>query len=651
MTEIVSPFAQFFDTNGAPLNNGAIFIGTAYLDAQTNPIPVYWDDALTIPALQPIRTLNGYVVWNGAPARIFCNADNFSMTVQTSTGRTVWAVQDATSVNIPSISGPDGSSQVGFIQAGAGAVARTAQAKMRETVSVKDFGAIGDGVAIDGPAIQAAIDSLAATGGSVFFPPGTYLFSSTIQPRANVTLWSDLYIATIKQAAGANLTTLFDFATNAANNATIRGLVIDGNKANNGNNITTERFGMFVYDANDVLIEYCDLKNLCGHGVFARDGQRLKVWRNSLRDSLMYGVYVNSTSAAVQNAPWIEANTFRNISGHSVLLLKSRSHQVHKNYVFGQRKSGQFVTVSGSTVTWVSGPDFSGLEPGNFLIYDGGIEALILTRNSNTQLTVQGTPGNRTNVAAATGAADLIAVGDGASGQVSKNTVIGGASLGISVFATTGFTDLSTAVFDNLTEATGSAGYSVQTAPSSAFVNEVSFDNNTAIDSGLNGAASDSNTLTGLYVSGACIDVIPTNNKFFSYSGPMSGMNILTPGGVVRAANNIGIGVTQTIQNGATVSLSAGWGAGAAVSDLIVTEDTLSFLVTTSAAAPSASPNITVTHRVMPARAKIPSCQNVATSNVLLSMLTLFPDGASTSVFIVNGTPSASTTYRFVVRL
>jgi hypothetical protein len=99
MTEIVTPFAQFFDTNGAPLNNGAIFIGTAYLDAQTNPIPVYWDDALTIPALQPIRTLNGYAVRNGAPARIFCNADNFSMTVQTSTGRTVWAVQDATSEN------------------------------------------------------------------------------------------------------------------------------------------------------------------------------------------------------------------------------------------------------------------------------------------------------------------------------------------------------------------------------------------------------------------------------------------------------------------------------------------------------------------------------------------------------------------------
>jgi hypothetical protein len=43
MTEIVSPFQQFFDTSGAPLANGQIFIGTASLDAQSNPIPVSWD--------------------------------------------------------------------------------------------------------------------------------------------------------------------------------------------------------------------------------------------------------------------------------------------------------------------------------------------------------------------------------------------------------------------------------------------------------------------------------------------------------------------------------------------------------------------------------------------------------------------------------
>lgn len=60
--------------------------------------------------------------------------------------------------------------QLGFLQAGTGAVTRTAQAKMRDTVSVKDFGAVGDGVADDTAAIQAAH----AASAKVYYPRGVY---------------------------------------------------------------------------------------------------------------------------------------------------------------------------------------------------------------------------------------------------------------------------------------------------------------------------------------------------------------------------------------------------------------------------------------------------------------------------------------------
>src|SRR5471032_3341923 len=54
--------------------------------------------------------------------------------------------------------------------------------------NVRDFGAKGDGVAVDTPAINQAIDAAAAAGGGIVrLPSGTYL-SYTVRLRSNITL-------------------------------------------------------------------------------------------------------------------------------------------------------------------------------------------------------------------------------------------------------------------------------------------------------------------------------------------------------------------------------------------------------------------------------------------------------------------------------
>ena len=69
---------------------------------------------------------------------------------------------------------------VTFLQAGTGAVPTNVQAKLRETVSVKDFGAQGDGVTDDTAAIQAALDYCEINGYAIQGVPGTYLITNTL---------------------------------------------------------------------------------------------------------------------------------------------------------------------------------------------------------------------------------------------------------------------------------------------------------------------------------------------------------------------------------------------------------------------------------------------------------------------------------------
>lgn len=76
-------YPLFNDLRGNPLDGGKIFIGEAGKNAEINPISIYWDEALTIPAGQTdgLPTISGYIVNNGTPANIFMNSD-FSITAK-----------------------------------------------------------------------------------------------------------------------------------------------------------------------------------------------------------------------------------------------------------------------------------------------------------------------------------------------------------------------------------------------------------------------------------------------------------------------------------------------------------------------------------------------------------------------------------------
>jgi hypothetical protein len=57
------------------------------------------------------------------------------------------------------------------------------------TINVKWYGAKGDGINDDASAIQSAINAASTNGGTVYFPPGTYLCGSTLIIPSSVHLW------------------------------------------------------------------------------------------------------------------------------------------------------------------------------------------------------------------------------------------------------------------------------------------------------------------------------------------------------------------------------------------------------------------------------------------------------------------------------
>ena len=98
---------------------------------------------------------------------------------------------------------------VTYNQGGVGAVDTTVQAKLQDTVSVKDFGAVGDGVTDDAAAFTAAANAInAAGGGSLYIPAssGRYVINTDVTVQATVNLIFDGGVVNVPSTGGATLT-------------------------------------------------------------------------------------------------------------------------------------------------------------------------------------------------------------------------------------------------------------------------------------------------------------------------------------------------------------------------------------------------------------------------------------------------------------
>ena len=78
---ITAQYPIFTDSDGTPLENGYINIGSVNENPIISPISVYWDADLQIEAAQPIRTLAGAPSRSGTPAVLYVPSD-FSILIR-----------------------------------------------------------------------------------------------------------------------------------------------------------------------------------------------------------------------------------------------------------------------------------------------------------------------------------------------------------------------------------------------------------------------------------------------------------------------------------------------------------------------------------------------------------------------------------------
>jgi hypothetical protein len=113
--------------------------------------------------------------------------------------------------------------------------ARSLANRFADVVNVKDFGAVGDGVADDTAAIQAAIDYSSSIGGCiVFLPEGSYKTSSALSLKPNVYLKGSGTRATFIIGSGTHsVIAAVGSLTNILSNGKISDLTIRGGSKTN----------------------------------------------------------------------------------------------------------------------------------------------------------------------------------------------------------------------------------------------------------------------------------------------------------------------------------------------------------------------------------------------------------------------------------
>lgn len=214
--------------------------------------------------------------------------------------------------------GTTGASISRYLPAGTGAVPTTVQSKLRESVSVKDFGAVGDGVTNDRNALQAALTYATTNNVPLYVPKGTYYVpndSTALTFTGNLTMYGDGMLDSIIFYDDSVQTTVRNFlVANVCGNLVLSDLCIQADWGLDGNYDENSQLTFFVGTGVETAsISRCR---------FSRSRYMALIIGNFERATVTHCVFDNTVADACRitgsNQVLIANNQFKNTGDNAI---------------------------------------------------------------------------------------------------------------------------------------------------------------------------------------------------------------------------------------------------------------------------------------------------------------------------------------------
>ena len=256
MTTLISPQPklQFFDANGNPLVGGKLY---TYAAGTTTPLTSYTSSTGGTANTNPV------ILDSRGEASVWLGDSLYKLRLTSATDEAIWTVDNIDGrlmVRASDLASATGATLVGYKAPYSGTVTTTVAAKLSYYISVKDFGATGDGVTDDTTAIRNAVAACSAR--QLYFPFGTYLVSGIIDLPNDISIIGDIKQSVLKIKNGTYISANASiFRCDTVHNVYVYGLDFNGNKGNIG---TTRNPINTMYNAGNIVYDTCRYINCEG---------------------------------------------------------------------------------------------------------------------------------------------------------------------------------------------------------------------------------------------------------------------------------------------------------------------------------------------------------------------------------------------------